>query len=64
VPHEPSDPERFTVTWRVAGSGTGTRIDLALDAVLDLPRFVPLPSGVGDTIAQGFAAAAARELSA
>jgi hypothetical protein len=60
VPHQPTDQERFGVTWRLEGAN-GTRIRLELDANLDVPRFLPL-GGIGDSIAQGFVAAAAREL--
>jgi ribosome-associated toxin RatA of RatAB toxin-antitoxin module len=63
VPHERSDQERFSVTWSVAPAGTGSRIDLALDAALDIPRLVPLPGGIGDTLAQGFVGAAVAEFS-
>jgi hypothetical protein len=60
APHEPTDPERFEVNWRVA-AGQPTRIQLELEAVLELPRLVPL-GPVGDSLASGFVAAAAREL--
>jgi hypothetical protein len=58
--HEPSDPERFEVNWTVA-EGQPTRIQLELQAVLELPRLVPL-GPIGDSLASGFVAAAAREL--
>ncbi len=62
VPHERTDRERFIVDWRVAPAGeAGARIDLALDASLDVPRLVPL-GGIGETMAGGFVAAAARAL--
>jgi hypothetical protein len=60
VPHEPSDPEKFEVVWRVA-PGPATRLSIELSAALEVPRLVPL-GGVGDRIAQGFADAAKREL--
>lgn len=61
VPHEPTDPERFEVTWTL-GNGSGAReLRLALDANLDVPRLVPL-GGVGDAMARGFVAAAVRRL--
>jgi hypothetical protein len=56
-PHGPSDRERFTVTWLVADGG----LSLSLEALLDVPRLLPL-GGVGDSLARGFAAAAARAL--
>ena len=46
IPHEPTDQERFDVTWRVDG-GQSTRIALDLAANLDVPRFIPL-GDVGD----------------
>jgi hypothetical protein len=62
VPHEPSDHERFDVTWRVHG-GQSTRIELELGANLDVPRFIPL-GGVGDSMAQDLVSAATRALQA
>ena len=47
---EPTDQERFDVTWRVDG-GQSTRIALDLAANLDVPRFIPL-GDVGDAMAQ------------
>jgi hypothetical protein len=62
VPNAPSDRERFDVTWHVSpADGGGSRIALALDAALDVPRLVPL-GGVGDSLAGGFVAAAVRAL--
>ena len=55
-----SGPERFEVTWLVEDSG-GTRIRLDLAASLDVPRFLPV-GGVGDGMAEGFVAAAVRQL--
>lgn len=60
IPHGGPDGERFEVTWRLE-ERERTRIRLALDAELAVPRFVPL-GGVGDTVAQGFVAAAAAAL--
>jgi hypothetical protein len=60
VPHEPTDAERFEVTWRVEGAGP-SRIRLDLLADLDVPRFLPL-GGVGDSIAQQFVSAATKAL--
>jgi Polyketide cyclase / dehydrase and lipid transport len=60
IPHEPSDGERFDVTWRVDG-GDSTRIQLDLLADLNVPRFIPL-GGVGDDLAQGIVNAATRAL--
>lgn len=56
-----SDRERFEVTWRTVAQGSETRIALALDASLDLPRLLPT-GGLADSMAAGFVAAAAREL--
>jgi len=60
IPHEPSDKERFDVTWNVDG-GQSTRIELQLAANLDVPRFVPL-GGVGDAMAADLLSAATRAL--
>ncbi len=59
--HGPEDPERFVVTWRLREVRDGTEIEVALDATLSVPRLVPL-GGIGDRIASGFLAAAARAL--
>ena len=60
IPHQPTDRERFDVTWRVkSGNSSHIRIDLA--ANLDVPRFVPL-GGVGDSLAEGLVSAATRAL--
>jgi hypothetical protein len=56
-----ADAERFSVNWQVSGAQSGARIDLKLDAALDVPRLVPL-GGVGDAMASGFVAAAVRSL--
>lgn len=60
ISHGPSDHERFEVVWRVT-EAVRTRIDVALDASLSVPRFLPL-GGIGDGLAQGFVGAAARAL--
>lgn len=61
-PNERSDRERFEVKWRARGSGAQqTRLELALDAYLDIPRLVPT-GGLADTLASGFVEAAGREL--
>ena len=60
IPNEPSDKERFDVTWRVEG-GHPTRIRLDLLADLSVPRFVPV-GDVGDALAQGMVSAATRAL--
>lgn len=63
VRNEHSDRERFEVTWRARPAGAEqTRLELALDASLDLPRLLPT-GGLADTLAAGFVQAAARELS-
>jgi hypothetical protein len=62
VPNETTDRERFEVRWTVRpGDGDGCRIEVALAATLDVPRLVPL-GGIGDSMASGFVAAAARAL--
>jgi hypothetical protein len=60
IPHQPTDEERFDVTWRVDGA-QGTRIALDLAANLDVPRFIPL-GDVGDAMAQQLVSAATRAL--
>lgn len=59
--HERSDNERFEVTWKVEPVGAGSRLDVSLDAALEVPRLLPL-GGIADAMAQGFVRAAAREL--
>lgn len=51
---------RFDVIWRLT-EGESTRLAIELDASLDVPRFLPL-GDVGNTVAQGFVAAATAEL--
>lgn len=51
---------KFDVVWRLQ-EAERTRIELALDASLDVPRFLPL-GDVGNSVAQGFVSAAAAEL--
>jgi Polyketide cyclase / dehydrase and lipid transport len=60
IPHEPTDRERFDVTWRVEGANS-SRIRLDLAANIDVPRLVPL-GDVGDSMAQGLVSAATRAL--
>jgi len=60
IPHAGSDKERFDMTWKVSG-GQSTRIELALAANLDVPRFIPL-GGVGDSMAEDLLSAATRAL--
>ena len=62
LPNEPTDPEQFRVDWRLSGDARRTRIALELAANLSLPKMLPL-GGIGDALAQGFVAAAAREVS-
>lgn len=62
VTHGGSDRERFEVRWRAAPHlSDQTRLELALEASLDLPRLLPT-GGLADSLAAGFVAAAAREL--
>lgn len=51
---------KFDVIWRLT-DGENTRIELHLDANLEVPRFVPLGE-VGNSVAQGFVSAASAEL--
>ncbi len=50
----------FDVIWHLS-EGESTHIQLALDASLDVPRFLPL-GDIGDSVAQGFISAASAEL--
>ncbi|HTY96375.1 MAG TPA: SRPBCC family protein [Solirubrobacteraceae bacterium] len=59
VKSDGSDQE-FDVVWRLR-KDKGTRIELDLAASLDVSRFLPL-GGVGDSLAEGFVAAAAEAL--
>ncbi len=59
VADQPSE-QKFDVRWRLQ-AGEGTRIELGLNANLNVPRFLPL-GGIGDSMARGFVAAAARAL--
>ncbi|HZU60923.1 MAG TPA: SRPBCC family protein [Solirubrobacteraceae bacterium] len=60
VPHAPSDPEQFVVAWQI-DSGPSTRLAVELRASLEVPRLLPL-QGIGESVAQGFLAAAQAEL--
>jgi ribosome-associated toxin RatA of RatAB toxin-antitoxin module len=51
---------KFDVIWHLT-EGESTRIELELDASLDVPRFLPL-GDIGNTVAQGFVSAASAEL--
>lgn len=62
IPHEPGDGERFDVLWRLHEAAR-TRIEVELQATLDVPRLLPLGS-VGEAFAEGFVRAAARRLGA
>jgi ribosome-associated toxin RatA of RatAB toxin-antitoxin module len=58
VAHEPSDPERFEVNWRVE-PGSPTQLRLELEARIDVPRLLPVGT-LGEQLAQGFVDAASR----
>ena len=55
-----SGPEQFEVTWLVEDTGP-TLVRLDLSASLDVPRFLPV-GGVGNGLAEGFVAAAVKQL--
>ena len=57
VPDSGSDPERLEIRWKVKPR----RLGVEVVARLELPRFVPV-GGAGDSVAQGFVAAAKRVL--
>jgi Polyketide cyclase / dehydrase and lipid transport len=56
LPNEPGDDEQFDVIWRLEDRGD-TRIELELEARLDVPRLLPI-GGIGDVMADGFVQAA------
>ncbi len=60
IPHHAGDDEAFAVTWHLTQEQK-TVINVALDANLSIPRFLPV-GGLGDTLAQGFVTAAAKAL--
>ena len=62
VPYEPDDHEQLSVVWAIEPSAGGSRLGLRIDAVLPVPRLVPL-GGVGDRMAAGFVRAAVRAIS-
>ncbi len=61
IPHDASDEHRFEVAWEIEDRGESRRVRLALDASLDVPRFLPLGT-IGDDLAAGFVLAVAQEL--
>jgi hypothetical protein len=62
VPNEATDPERLTLVWQV-GAGADTELGVKLEALLDVPRLLPL-GDAGDAVARGFLAAARTRLDA
>ncbi len=61
IPHDAADEDAFDVAWEICEEGESRLLRLAIDASLAVPRFLPLGS-IGDELAAGFVAAAAREL--
>lgn len=61
IAHDAGDSERFVVRWRLRPEEGGTRIAVEFDALLSIPPLVPV-GGIADTIAAGFADAAAQAL--
>jgi len=61
TPHDASDEHVFEAAWEIEDRGESRRVRLALDASLDVPRFLPLGT-IGDDLAAGFVSAVAREL--
>lgn len=58
LPKTADDRELVTITWQLGELGQErTRIEVALAAKLDIPRFLPL-GGIADNIAGGFLNAA------
>jgi hypothetical protein len=62
IAHGSSDAERFEVTWHI-DAAAHTEISLDLRANLSVPRLLPI-GGIGDSVANGFVSAAARDLAA
>jgi ribosome-associated toxin RatA of RatAB toxin-antitoxin module len=62
IPHEPSDPEQFRVSWAIQEGHGQTQLSLELDANLSVPRLLPI-GAVGDSIASSLVEAAKRALS-
>ncbi len=60
VSRGPSSGASFDATWRLEDHD-GTQLELELDAVMPVPRLVPL-GGVGDAFAAGFMQAAVEKL--
>ncbi len=60
VPHDSRDPEQLMLAWQIE-PGPTTRLAIELRATLDMPGFLPV-RGIGDSVAQGFVAAARAEL--
>jgi Polyketide cyclase / dehydrase and lipid transport len=56
LPYDADDNEQLQISWRFESRGERTRIELDIDALLDVPRFVPVPAA-GDKLALGFIAA-------
>jgi hypothetical protein len=56
-----SDEHAFDVAWTIEDLGERRRIGLALDASLEVPRFLPLGT-IGDDLAGGFVSAVAQVL--
>ena len=61
IRHGPSDQEQFEVRWRLGEEAAGTSVRLDVEATLSVPRLVPV-GGIGDAVAEGFVAAALKEL--
>jgi ribosome-associated toxin RatA of RatAB toxin-antitoxin module len=61
VANEPSDREEFEVRWSLEAEEGATRIGLEIDALLAVPRLLPL-AGIGDATARAFVAAAVAAL--
>lgn len=61
IPHDASDEDTFDVAWEVEELGESRRVRLAVDALLGVPRFMPL-GPIGDELARAFTDAAARAL--
>ncbi len=61
IPYDAADQDTFDVAWEVEEHGESRRVQLTVEAFLDVPRFLPLGT-VGDDLAAGFVSALAHEL--